>query len=135
MRAPVYAVAALAVFLALSIYFFGHKPSYSLQELQARCEDTAPENNRKRVRACHAILAKQGLEHWYYGAINSQVCHALVVAARWNKAVHACTKGNDPYPQRSNYVNRAAAYLMLGQKDKAWADLVQAQIVGPPAQQ
>lgn len=133
MRAPAYAIAALAALLLCSIALFGHKPTHTLAELEARCEDTSPAHTRARIRSCRAILRRYVFAPWYRGAINSQLCVAFAKAERWQKAVAACTLGNDPYPQYANYLNRAVAYSHLGESHKAQADLQEAAQIKPPA--
>lgn len=131
MRGPAYAVAALAVALVLSIALFGHKPTYTTADLQARCEDTTENMNRNRIRACRSLLRRYVFAPWYRGAINSQLCAAFGKGEYWKKAVDACTNGNDPWPQYANYVNRAVAYDMLGEHDKAQADRTEAALLKP----
>jgi len=131
MRGPAYAVAALAAALVVSIALFGHKPTYTTAELQARCEDTAEKMNRSRIKVCRSLLRRYVFEPWYRGAINTQLCAALGKTERWKKMIDACTNGNDPYPQYANYVNRAVAYDMLGEHDKAEADRIEAALLKP----
>ena len=127
MRTSILVIATLVVALIALVPKYSSSPKW----LQMYCEDTTPERNHVRIRACRAILAYPDIEPWYRGAINTQLCVALDNDERWKEAIDACTKGNNPYPQYANYMNRALAHSMLGEHDQAEADLIAAAFIKP----
>ena len=128
MRTPTLAVAALAIALAIGIATVGHHPTLTIQQLQQRCEDANA--GRHRVSGCKAIL-KRDITPEYRGAINTQLCAALMQSSSWLKAIETCKLGNIPIPQAVNYANLGAAQYGLGDMLNALDSLEKAGELNP----